>query len=690
MFSPTPACSTFTRRGASLLILLWWVTGFAWSQAVTPWFSWDEFAEEYFGSTDGDVSLDTYEMLEDIAHNPLNINTVTKEQLLALPFLSEALVDSILSYRAKVGSFASRGELMFVSGVDYAVRRYLATFIKIEPLQPESENSTKKLLLGRTEIEGRIDVPLYRRDGDRNFRAGESVKDNNSVFLGQPIGGILRYRYRWKRNLRYGVTFQHDSGEPFAMRGNIPFDYNSAYFWKKSNDERTDILFGDYNMHWGQGLIMGHLFMKSFGSLLDAPRRTGVVFSPHTSSEENNFLRGGAILRRMGDWRLTGFLSYRTLDARTDGDTVRSLLTTGLHRTDVEIQRKDAVGMYLAGAHAELGGQGWDIGAGAYFGHYSKTISPEPRFYNEKYFRGENLAAVSAHWNIRRSRRWAIAGEIAADAKLHLSLTNTIHFRPTQELLLTMQHRNISPSFVSAFGTTFQEASRVSNEHGIMLGVRYTGINKFILRSYADAFYFPEPTYYCSKSSLGVEILAEGTYDPSQHLTFTLRYKMKSRQRSVSGRDLVDYNYRHRLRLQGGWKSEKVDVYTTLDGTLAGRQTNEDKLGCLVAVRCAWRPSERWQSKGFVALFYTDAYDAAVYAYEPHLLHSFGTSAFYYHGIRLSALGDYKITPALTLSASAGWTKYFNVNTTGQGPDRILTTSRPSISIQLRYAGRLL
>ena len=613
-------CPFHAIRGASLLLFLWLTIGLAHGQTAEPWITWDEFAEEFLGRGDEDISDDTYEMLEELASNPLKINTASREQLLDLPFLNEAIADSILSYRERVGGFASKGELMFVSGTDYAIRRYLSLFIKVEPLQLE---------------------PV----GHVGIRPGEKLHDNNRVFLGQPVGGILRYRYRWRRNLRYGLTLQHDRGEPFAARGNIPFDYTSAYFWSRSNDERTDIIFGDYRLSWGQGLVMGHRFMNSFGTILDAPRRTGSIFAPHTSGEENNFLRGGAILWRVGSWRLAGFASYRTLDARIDGDTVRSLLTTGLHRTDVEIQRKDAVGMFVAGAHAELGGRGWDIGMGTFFGHYSKPISPEPRKYSKYYFRGDNLAAFSLHWNIRRSRHWAFAGEAAADAKLHLAVTNTIYFRPHQELTLTLQHRNISPRFVAPFGATFQEASRVSNEHGIMLGVRYVGLRRLALRAYADAFYFPKPTYYCNKSSRGLELLAEGTYEPSSHVSLLFRYKMKTRQRNVTGRNIIDYTYRHRWRMQGGWKSEKLDIYATLDATLAGRQTAADKWGRLVA----------------------------------------GTSAFYYHGMRLVALGECKITPALTLSASAGWTKYFNVSTTGQGADMISTSSRPSLSVQLRY-----
>lgn len=685
-----PACpSPILRKASFFVFLLCLCTQQLRAQRYAP-IDWDTFAAEYFGREDENAEGDAiYWQLEELAEHPLNLNTATREDLLQLPFLPASAADSILSRRTHAGPYSSVGELAFVNGLDYDLRRYLALFVTTGPAQRERPSLRDMLLSGRSEAEGRMDIPLYRRAGDRSLEPGEHLSGNNAVFLGQPVGGVVRYRYRWRQNVKYGFTLQQDAGEPFAARHNYPFDHASVYAWMRTPDDKTDILVGDYRTQWGQGLTMGHTFLTSRSSLLDAPRRTGQVFTPHTSAEENNFLRGIALRYRLGTWRLTAFGSFRTLDARMDGDTVRTLLTTGLHRTDVEYARKDATSLALGGTHIETGGDGWDAGVGMYYGRYGDPISPDARAYNKYYLHGRDIAALSAHWNLAHWRHWTWVGEVAADRMFHLALTNTIQFSPQDELTLILQHRDISPRFVAPMGRAYQAASRVANEHGLMLGARYSGWKNISLRGYADLFYFPEATYYADKASRGMELLGEASLRASAECRLTLRYKMTSRQRNVSGTDLLDYNYRHRLRLQADWQHATWDLHATLDGTLAGRQTNTDKYGWLAALRSAWHPSPRWALKGFAAIFFTDSYDAAVYAYEPQLRHTFSTPAFYYHGYRLCALGTWQPTPSLTFSARCGLRHFFNCDATGTGADKIEGKSRAELALQVVYTGHL-
>ena len=125
-----------------------------------------------------------------------------------------------------------------------------------------------------------------------------------------------------------------------------------------------------------------------------------------------------------------------------------------------------------------------------------------------------------------------------------------------------------------------------------------------------------------------------------------------------------------------------------MDATLSGRQTTADSYGWLAALRTTWRPRAKWELKGFAALFFTDNYEAAVYAYEPQLRHTFSTSAFYYHGYRLSALGTWHASPSLMLSARCGLRHFFNCDATGTGADKIEGKSRAELALQVVYVGR--
>ena len=127
---------------------------------------WDTFAEEYFGRGDADASgHELYWQLEDLAENPMNLNTATRDDLLQLPFLPEDVADSILSRRDHAGPYGSLGELLFIRNLTPELRRYLSLFLTIGPPPSGKARLRDMLLAGRSEVESRLDIPLYRRAG---------------------------------------------------------------------------------------------------------------------------------------------------------------------------------------------------------------------------------------------------------------------------------------------------------------------------------------------------------------------------------------------------------------------------------------------------------------------------------------------------------------------------------------------
>lgn len=100
-------------------------------QAQSNWIEWKEDvseAEEMSGWQE------QYEFLCELAEHPFNINTITKEQLEQLPFLSDKIIENILYYIYKYGPMVSKKELLGIEGMDWQTRRFLETLFILERL----------------------------------------------------------------------------------------------------------------------------------------------------------------------------------------------------------------------------------------------------------------------------------------------------------------------------------------------------------------------------------------------------------------------------------------------------------------------------------------------------------------------------------------------------------------------------
>jgi len=647
--------------------------------------TWEEFCEDYFqGKEEGGGDEDNLiSLLENITSSPLNLNTASREELLLLPFLGEEQVDSILSFRSRKHDLWSWGDLMMIRGMDYETRRYLSLFAFVGDVPRDKTSFGEMLRKGKHEVESRLDIPFYKRVGYELPTKDEFLQNPNRLYLGNGLANVVRYRYRWKQNVRYGSTFQKDAGEPFGKGKNIPYDYNSAYIYYKPCNERYEIVLGDYELSQGQGLLLGNGFFSGLGLLLDAPRRNNAVFRPHTSGEENMFFRGAALrifLKR--GWRIAAFLSRHKLDALIENDSVRSLQTSGLHRTLAEIERKHSLGSTVTGGRISREKSKWGWGISGYYAHFDLPFSPQPRAYNRYYLRGKVAAGVSLDWFFKM-KRWSLRGEGAADRRMHLALTQTFRYDPFQDLDFVLQHRHFSPRFVAPFAKAFERGSRVANEHGLLLGAKYH-YKRCSFRTYLDLFYFPTSTYLADGASHGAEFMLQGTYRFSPFCSLLFRYKINSRQRNIVKYDeLLEYVSSHRFRLSAILSRPKFQLCASTDLTLAGKQTARNSFGWMASLRGTYKPSGRFSIGAFGGFFFTDDYRSACYAYEPQLLYAYSMPAFFHHGFRLAILTRVRTWNGGTLGLRYGILHYFDQDFISTGAQRINSSTKQDLSLQM-------
>lgn len=657
---------------------------------ITPYMTWDDFAAEYAEMSNNEEEDDngslthSLDILEQLHTAPLNLNIASRDDLLALPILTEEQADSILLYRKQRRLFLSLGELQFVSGLDYNDRCRLSLFVYAGDTIRIPPTWKQQLLKGHHEVSFRLDQPLYRRAALKEHTAEELKKNPNAVYLGYNIAHALRYRHTYGRSTAYGLTFQNDVGEPFGERGNYPCDYASAYFYHRTNNERLSYWLGDYEVNAAQGLLIGNSFMSNRLGLVSTLPIHRTVVRPHTSNDETDYLRGGAVQLKFGDWAFTAFASWRKLDGRLENDTLRSFLTTGYHRTEAELSRRRVVGQLTGGLHADYQKANYSLGFTLLYDHYDKPIFPALRAYNRYYLRSQTAAGTSVDYSLH-SRHWNLQGEVATDRNLHLATCHSLRYKATLATAFTLQLRHFSPRYVAPHAETLAQSSYVQNETGMLFGVSSFLTPRLETVAYGDFFVHHRPTYRASRgASKGMEAVLKVRYAFSDPFSFTLKYKFKTRQQDVtSGTGALQYIGFHRLNLTATYMpSSQISANVGLAGSLYATQTSRTDAGWMFSTRTTYSPSDVWTFSLFTAVFFTDNYTTRLYAYEPQLRYGSAFPNFAYHGLRTVVLSTYKpFSGRLQLSLRYSLLHYFNRATISSGTQLIDASSQNDLSL---------
>ena len=137
---------------------------------LTPLFAqsdWLEWNEDITASEELEDWREKYEELSEIAEHPFNINTITKEELEQLPFLSDKMIENILYYIYKYGPMLTKNELLGVEGMDWQTRKFLTDFIYIGPSDNEKDKFSWRNLwkYNKQELLTRLDIPFNMKAG---------------------------------------------------------------------------------------------------------------------------------------------------------------------------------------------------------------------------------------------------------------------------------------------------------------------------------------------------------------------------------------------------------------------------------------------------------------------------------------------------------------------------------------------
>ncbi len=658
--------------------------------------TWEEFVERMMNEEEtgvmeeergADWQEEMFEELWELHCNPMNINTVSEEELLVLPFLTEGQAREILYYRKVNGDLLSLGELIAMRSLDAKTREWMRLFCYAAPKEKTKGSLDNLLKYADHELTMRSDIPLYRKAGYKDVADSILEKSPNKVYRGSKYYHSLRYRLSSMNHLDIGLQMEKDPGE----RG---VDYLSGYAMLKDIGWLKTLALGNYRVSFGQGLVVNT--GTSFGKLmtLNSLGRMDRGIYRHSSTSETGYFSGAATTVELTrSLRMSAFFSSRKEDGTMNKDSsgISSLKTDGLHRTYLERSKKGNVRTTTAGGNIHLGIGNLDVSLTGVYTHYSIPLRPKHdtpaslyRYFNAQ---GSDFAAYSVAYAYALPSL-NFRGETATSSSGGCATINSLQWQAGAQHRLTAIHRYYSADYVAVNGHSFGENSKPQNEHGLYLGWTTTMIPNTTMETYADIVYFPWRKYQVSSDSYSVDGMVQLTHRASKSVSLSARYKFKSKQKdfvvSDTKKQLV-YHCSHNARLQCNIDvSPHLSLRTTISGVLKTIQTETSAKGMLMSQYIGWKDEDRRIRAALnVTWFNTDGYDSRISIYEPSLLHTFGFRQLYDHGIRTAALLSIPLCKQLTLRTKLGSTYYFNRQSIGTGLELISHKHREDIQVQL-------
>lgn len=676
--------------------------------APRPTVDLNRFLQDLFPvQADGIDYEAVFDALTQLYANPLDLNTATRDELAATYLLDERQLTSLLAYRAENGNLLSIYELQAVPELDLLTIRRLLPFVTLS---------------GNTSLFGALPTPTdnylivrYEQvlEQQRGYIPAVPDKKGNVAqrYLGNSQQYYMRYRYSRPRAFSFGFTLEKDPGETITWNpANRQFgaDYISFHAQLQNRGRWRNVVLGDYQLQIGQGLVLsaGFVLGKS-AETVQTVRRPTLGARPYTSLTEYGYLRGAT-----ATYAITPNLDLTLLAARNrrdanvapgsnanspDDDIITSLQTSGLHRTQSELDDRGSLIETNLGGHLLYHNSRPEQRSGLQLGltflqtSFGTTLLKRDQTYNQYEFTGKQNRVVGLHggyvWrNVNffgeaaySSGSTTNSGGIGAVAGALASLN--------RRLDMAVVIRHYDRNFHSFYANAFSEGSRSINETGAYVGLKYTVYRKLTVSGFADKFSFPWWKYLVDKPSTGFDFLLQARYTPDRRTAFYMIYHEEYKEKNLTVGKLksVVGTIRRNLALNAEYVvMPGLSMRSRVQYGDFGYANNGLSQG-FALVQDATYERGRLSVSARAALFGTDDYDSRQYVYERDVLYAFSFPAYYNRGMRQYVLVQYNVSKQLALWFRWSRTDITNQNTVGSALDLIDAPHKSEVKLQARW-----
>jgi hypothetical protein len=653
----------------------------------------EKLIDEIFPVQDLDLNYeDLYDNLAQILSNPLDLNNVTREQMRSLMVVPESDINSFFQYREENGPILSVYELQAIPGWTRQTFDNIVPFVRVIEAQSRFNTSIFQRM-----AEEKNNYLLLRVERGLEMKKGYSPQtDSAQRYAGSPDRYYIRYRVSRSNDFSFGFTLEKDPGEAMTWvpsKNQFGFDYFSIHGQVQNKGRLKNLVIGDYQCQFGQGLIMGSSF--GFGKnaeTITTVRRSNLGFLPYTSLSENLFLRGAAATVSLsGNVFAHGFISKTLRDgnlttlADESPQTATSLSNAGLHRTLAELEDRKRIEELDIGGVLQYKTQMLDAGIIYHRLNFQPGIVRTETPYNQFAFSGSENQNVGAYVNFSWAN-FTFFSEVAQTISHGRGFTTGILGNLTKSLEVSLLYRNFDRDFYSFYSNALSENTAAQNERGFYWGWKYKFNKKYSASGYFDVFNFPWLRYRGYAPSEGNEWLLRFNYTPSKAIVLFLQARSESKIRNLPGESTLYKTAVGEKRnfwincdyAAPPWLTFKTRVqfsdYTLGASTTRGFAVIQDVNFSLGRVTLSTR----------YALFDTDDYDNRIYAYERNMWLAFSFPAYYGVGTRTYIMLQYKLSRQTDVWFKWSQTRYSDRNEIGTGTETIPGNTGNDVKFQAR------
>lgn len=648
-----------------------------------------------------DLTVDLNDLTETMAgylEKPLNLNVATREQLQQIIFLNDYQISKLSEYLYSYGQILTLYELQAIEGWTRETIERLIPFVTVAPVAAKTPLKFRHIFsYGKNVLFIRTSRVLEQQAGYRPH--GDSLKllKPNSFYLGSPYQFYIRYSFNFSDRVKLGLVADKDAGEEF-FKGTQPngFDLYSVYLQLKNPGVLNNLVIGDFQAQFGQGLTLwkGMTFGKSPEAVLT--KKAPATFKPNTSANSSNFFRGTAISLKIAGWNLSSFLSEINRDGNISpadtiteqDDILTSLVVGGYHRTNSEMEKKNAVNEKVYGSNLTYSGNNFSMGVSGVIMTLGMPLEKSPRIYNRFTFTGKSNYCFGFDYTWLFSK-YLIFGEVSTSRNGGMAWLSGLNAWLHPAFQLSIVYRNYGKDYHNLLSNAFGENSGNTNERGFYSGISIKPASKLSLSAYADIFSFDWIKTSADQPSRGYEYSVLAGYTLSKTAGLSVRYRLRNKQENIPGP--VNANYvteysRENFRLNIDYQIlPLLQGSTRIEFSITRKLQNErkgflafqdfDYVFLTFPVACSFR----------FCIFDTDSYDERIYAYENDVLYAFSAPSFFYEGIRSYFIIKYNPFPNLDFWIKLSRTSFLNQAVSGSGLDLIEGPDKTELKVQLRF-----